>query len=162
MILTRDHKFVDTPLGPGWFIFFKPEAQLGDIGGGHPGSGGGGEPSTGQILAVIQAGRRRRRLAEEEKREQEEAERLALLADEALHDDEQVAEAIEELRLAEYLPLEIESVKELAEKRSLVDELGKNQPFIDQELVHVMQCYFYFCEWKRRDEEDVAVLLLLM
>ena len=89
---------------------------------------------------------------------------LKAKAEKAVKDTEQVKKAVKVLFKTEYVPPEIEEAKDIVHTRSLVDELTVEGHRADTDyiLIYVMQCYIYYCDWQRQDEEDVAVLLLCL
>lgn len=83
-------------------------------------------------------------------------------ARDAKEDKEAVKEAIEAFKAAEYVPPQLEEIKEIVHKRSLVDELNDYKPDTDYYLVYLMEAYFYFCDWRKKDDEAIAIALLMM
>lgn len=83
-------------------------------------------------------------------------------AQEAKLDKEKILEAVEAIQEAEYVPPQMQEIKEIVHKRSLVDELEAYQPDTDLYIIYVLEAYLYFCDWRKKDDEDIATILLLM
>lgn len=77
-------------------------------------------------------------------------------------DEDKILEAIEAIKSAEYVPPELEEIKKVLHKRSLVDELNDYKPDTDYYLVYLLEAYFYFLEWRKKDDEAIAMALLMM
>lgn len=83
-------------------------------------------------------------------------------AQEAKLDKKKILEAVEAIQEAEYVPPQMQEIKGIVHKRSLVDELEAYQPDTDLYIVYVLEAYLYFCDWRKKDDEDIATILLLM
>lgn len=70
-----------------------------------------------------------------------------------------VERAVEELRLADFVPPELMEAKELVHSRSLVDELNAYQP---GEMVLVLESWLAFVAWRKSDDEAIAIAMLMM
>ena len=78
------------------------------------------------------------------------------------NDKKAVKRAIEEIRLADFVPAEFEGVKEFVHSRSLVDELENYKPDTEAAFVYVLEAWLSFCAWRKSDDEAIAVALLMM
>jgi len=77
-----------------------------------------------------------------------------------LKDDQAAVEqAVEELRLADYVPPELMKAKEIVHTRSLVDELNAYQP---DEVIYVLEAWLMYVAWRKSDDEAIAITLLMM
>lgn len=83
-------------------------------------------------------------------------------AEKAKSDVEKIKEVVKEFKEVEYVPPEISYIKEMVHSRSLVDELNDFESDTNERIVLMLKAYFYFCDWRKKDEEDMATILLLM
>lgn len=77
-------------------------------------------------------------------------------------DKKAVKRAIEEIRLADFVPAEFEGVKEFVHSRSLVDELDNYKPDTEKLIIMVMEAWLFYNTWRKKDDEAIAISLLMI
>lgn len=73
-----------------------------------------------------------------------------------------VKKAVEELRIADYVPAELQQAKDLVHTRSLVDELDNYQPDTQEIILFVLEAWLFYVSWRKKDDEALAMALLML
>jgi len=79
----------------------------------------------------------------------------------SVKDKEKVKAYISVIAAADRVPEEIQPLKDMAINGSLVDKLENQHYDTDVLSSFTVQCYLFYCNWKRQDDEEVLLVLML-
>ena len=84
----------------------------------------------------------------------EEAKKLA-------KDGEKVKSYVSVIATADSVPEEIQQLKQMTSDDRLVSKLEDKRSDTDVMLMYTVQCYLFYCKWKRQNDDDAVLALML-
>jgi len=77
-------------------------------------------------------------------------------------DKKKVKSYISVIAVADYVPEEIQQLKDMTIDGSLASKLEDQYCDTDVMLLFTVQCYLFYCEWKQKNDDEEAIWILLL